>query len=217
MFNDLSDNQNQSHLKVFTCIDLWSHIKEKVVDCTPDLGWCDLFKTTSDVCDHVGNIDVHKFIDARLPKPKDVLDGIAIGRVRRVEQNRVVVLFRKLLNFILVDRSVVHDEDNVVVLDSEQVHQLPQIRLEYVAGDCSVEEAAMLLSCDADGTDAAQVETSEGLCSDVLFSLLSPLSRPDISNAPMRLIDEHDLEPASDVLVELNPSGNPQLLVLWRI
>ena len=172
MFNDLSDNQNQSHLKVFTCIDLGSHIVEKVVDCAPDLGWRDLFKTTSDVRDHVGNIDVHKSSDPRLPKPKDVLDGIAIGRVRRVEQNRVVVLFGKLDNLVLVDQSVVHDEDDVVVLDGEEVHQLPHVGLEDLASDCSVENGTMLLSSVADGADAAQVETCEGLRSDVLFPSL---------------------------------------------
>ena len=129
----------------------------------------------------------------------------------------MVVLFGKLDNLVLVDRSVVHDEDDVVVLDGEEVHQLPHVGLEDLASDCSVEEAAMLLSSVADGADAAQVETCEGLRSDVLFALLSPFSRPDIPNAPMGLIDEHDREPASDVLVELNPSGNPQLLVLGRV
>ena len=206
-----------SQLKVFTCKDLWGQIEEKVVDCAPDLGWRDLFETPSDVRDHVGNVNVHKSSDARLPKPKDVLDGIAIGRVRSVEQNRMIVLLRKLLNLIFVDRSVVHDEDHVVVLDREEVHQLRQVPLEDVAGDCSVEEATMLLSGVADGADATQVEASEGLRSDVLLALLSPFSGPDIPNAPMGLIDKNDLEPPSDELVEFNPFGDPQLLVLCRV
>ena len=75
----------------------------------------------------------------------------------------------------------------------------------------------MLLSGVADGADAAKVEACEGLRSDVLLALFSPFSRPDIPNAPMGLIDEHDREHPSDVLVELNPSGNPQLLVLGRV
>ena len=188
-----------------------------MVDCALDLSWRVLFEAPSDVRDHVGNVNVHMSSDMRFPKPKDVFDGIALGRVRCVEQNCMIVPFRKLDKLIFVDRSVVHDEDDVVVLDGEEVHQLPHVRLEDVSGDCSVEKATMLLSSVADGADAAQVETCEGLRSDVLLALFSPFSRPDIPNTPMGLIDEHDLEPPSGELVEFSPSGNPQLLVLGTI
>ena len=114
-----------------------------MTDCCLDLRGGDLVKASRDARDHVGDVHVHQPTHPCFPEPKDELDWVTLWRVGGVEHDGVVVLRRELLDLGLVDRCIVHDEQDVCSIDREEGEQLAHVGDEHVGVDRAVERAAV--------------------------------------------------------------------------
>ena len=135
--------QERCQLKVLSSENSRRDLKKEVVDRAFDLGGRDLIKAPRGVPDHVGNVDVRQLANPCLPEPEDHLDRVALGGIGGVEKDRVVVLRREPLDLGLVDRRVVHDEQDVCSIDREEGEQLAHVGDEHVGVDRAVEKAAV--------------------------------------------------------------------------
>ena len=125
-------------------------------DASLDFRGLDFAETSRDVLDEGEDVNVRQLANPRFPNAENHLDRIALRRVWRVEDDSAPELLAEPARLVLVDGRVVHDEHDILVVESVQCDEFSHVRLKQRRRDCRIENFAVTLARVTDGTNAAQ-------------------------------------------------------------
>ena len=101
-----------------------------MTNCLFDLNGSDLVETCGNVSDHVCDVHVDQLPNSSLPLPKHEFDWVTLGGIRRVEHDLVTVFFSKLDYLVLVNGGIVHNEEDVRLVERKVGEQFFRVRSE---------------------------------------------------------------------------------------